>query len=275
MARSLARRKRTAAKSHKSARHSRRLPAKKKTRSSSRSKKSTSLAKRGLARAGHKPAAKAKKKAKRAKRSTQQPTAPAVQGPRKRIPMFGIPTPAPEKPPPLLSESKATTAALAHLEKGIKLLYQKEFKKARAEFESIAEIYPGEAEIIARARSYLQICAREEAAHKKQSVANHQIYTLGVMEHNRGNFDAAILYFLESLEKHPNSDYIYYSLAAAQAMKNDVSEALQNLRKAIELNEDNRIYAKNDQDFTNLHSEKDFADLVGLKVVASAEPSQS
>src|SRR5262245_37443143 len=125
------------------------------------------------------------------------------------------PPPPPEKPPRLLSESKQTSAALALLEKGIKLIYQKEFKRARQELEAIASHYPGEHEIIARSRSYLQICGREEAALKKQTVTSDQLYTLGVMEHNVGNFDAAISYFVQSLEKHGSADYVHYSLAAS------------------------------------------------------------
>src|SRR5439155_24349777 len=37
--------------------------------------------------------------------------------------------------------------------------------------------------------------------------------------------------------------------------------------KAIDLNEDNRVYAKNDPDFAPLHVEREFVDLVGLKLV--------
>jgi tetratricopeptide (TPR) repeat protein len=209
------------------------------------------------------------------KRTSSKKTASEALSPRKHIPLFGTPTPAPEKTPRLLSESKATSAALSLLEKGIKLLYQKEFKRARAEFEAIAANYPGEPEIIARTRSYLQICGREEAAHKKQTVANDQLYTLGVMEHNRGNYDAAINNFRQFLEKHPKVDYIYYSLAASQAMKNDVAASIENLRKAIEINEDNRIYAKNDPDFVALYNQKEFADLVGLKPASPAESNEA
>ena len=71
--------------------------------------------------------------------------------PRKRSSPFAAPTPPPEKPPRLLSESKHTSAALALLEKGIRFIYQKEFKKARQEFEAIAAHHPGEAEIIKNA----------------------------------------------------------------------------------------------------------------------------
>ncbi len=177
--------------------------------------------------------------------------------------------PPPEPPPPLLSDSKSTAAALARLEKGIKALYQKDFKKARNELNSLLEDYPAEPEILARARTYLQICAREEAAQKKPTITNDQLYGLGVMEHNRGNYDGALNYFHQSLAQRPDADFIHYSVASSLAMKGDALEAIQALRKAIELNEDNRVYAKNDSDFISLHVHKEFTDLVGLTPVST------
>ena len=47
-------------------------------------------------------------------------------------------------------------------------------------------------------------------------------------------------------------------------MKGDLAESLDNLRKAVELNEDSRIFAKNDADFSALQSKKEFAELVGM-----------
>ncbi len=174
--------------------------------------------------------------------------------------------------PRLLRHTKTTSAALALLEKGIELIFQKEFKKARTELKALVETYPGELDILARARSYIQICDREEAAQKKQSISTDQMYTLGVLEHNKGNYDAAITYFRQSLEKHPGADYIYYSVAASQAMKGNAVESIENLRKAVELNEDSRIYAKNDSDFSSLQARKEFAELVGITPVPGTEP---
>jgi tetratricopeptide (TPR) repeat protein len=174
--------------------------------------------------------------------------------------------------PHLLRHTKTTSAALALLEKGIELIFQKEFKKARTELKTLVETYPGELDILARARSYIQICEREEAAQKKQSISTDQLYALGVMEHNKGNYDTAIAYFLRSLEKHPGADYIYYSVAASHALKGNAAESLENLRKAVELNEDSRIYAKNDSDFSSLQTRKEFAELVGITPVPGSEP---
>jgi tetratricopeptide (TPR) repeat protein len=183
--------------------------------------------------------------------------------PRKLASRTGV-TSALDAHPRLLRQTKTTAAALALLEKGIELIFQKEFRKARVELKTLLETYPAELDILARARSYIQICDREEAIQKKPAVTTDQLYTLGVMEHNKANYDTAISYFLQSLENHPNADYIYYSVAASLAMKGNLAESIKNLRKAVELNEDSRIYAKNDADFTALQTQKEFADLVGL-----------
>lgn len=267
MARSGARKKVRAAKPAKSIRAVRKKAAKKKVSPA----KSASTRARARSKGRTRPAKKPTAKARGSKRAAFKEVSPPLV--RKKIPPLGTPIPAPEKPPPLLAESKTTTAALSILERGIKLIYHKEFKKARHEFESIATLYPGEAEIIARSRSYLQICAREEAAHKKATVSNDQLYTLGVMEHNRANYRAAILHFQQAMERSPNSDFIYYSLAASLALNNQHNEAIENLKKSIGLNEDNRIYAKNDPDFASLHMEREFAELVGLPLATSPESS--
>ena len=217
---------------------------------------------------------KPKPSAKAARRTTK--ASPAVPEQRaKTRPAYGAPPPPPEPAAPLLRECKSTTAALGRLEKGIKALHQKDFKKARTEFKSLLEDHPAETEILARARSYLRICAREDAAHKRPSVTNDQLYGLGVMEHNRANYEGALAYFQHSLELRPEADYIHYSIASSLAMKGDALEAIQALLQAIELNEDNRIYAKNDSDFLSLQVHKEFTDLVGLTPAPTGDSSGS
>jgi tetratricopeptide (TPR) repeat protein len=181
------------------------------------------------------------------------------------------PTQPPPKPARLLRESKSTAAALGLLEKAIKLIYQKEFKKARHELESLMAEHSSESEITARAQSYLQICRREGAVRPKAVPTIDELYSVGVLEHNRGNYNAAIACFRQCLEKRSSADYVLYSLAASLALKGDGFAALENLKKAIELNEDNRVYAKNDSDFTALYSEPGFAVLVGMNSGPASE----
>jgi tetratricopeptide (TPR) repeat protein len=174
-------------------------------------------------------------------------------------------------PARLLHQTKTTSPALALLGKGVELIFQKDFKKAKNELKSLLQTYPGELDILARARSYMQICEREEANLKKPAASADQLYALGILEHNKSNYDAAISYFLQSLAKHPKADYIYYSIAASHAKKGDAAKSIENLRKAVALNEDSRIYAKNDADFASLQAERDFAELVGINSPLPAE----
>jgi tetratricopeptide (TPR) repeat protein len=178
-----------------------------------------------------------------------------------------------DAPAHLLRQTKTTSAALALLGKGIEHIFQKEFKKARGEFNTLLEAYPTELDILSRARSYLLICHREEAAQKKTVITADQLYSLGIIEHNKGNYDKAISYFHQSLEKHPDADYIYYSIAASLAMKGDLSESIKKLRKAVELNGDSRIHAKNDSDFSALEGQKEFLELANLNP-SSTEPQR-
>jgi len=201
----------------------------------------------------------------------QIPPTPANQAVTETPPRGSLTRPLPLEPAPrLLRDTKTTAAALAMLERGIKQLYQKEYKKARAELKSLIEAHPAESEIVAKAKSYIQICDREEESHKKHTVSNDQLYALGVMEHNRGNYEGAISYFRQSLEKNREAEYVYYSLAASLAQKGEASEAIQALRRAIELNRANQIFAKNDQDFDPLHASREFADLVGMTQTGGA-----
>ena len=170
----------------------------------------------------------------------------------------------PEAPAGLLRQTKSSEAALKHLEKAIELVHKKDFKKAKNELKTLLHSFPQETEILARARSYILICDREESTQKKTETSAEQLYALGVMEHNNAHYDEAINYYLQSMKSRPGLDYIYYSIAASQAMKGDLDESLKNLRRAIELNEDSRIYARNDHDFAVFQENKEFAELLGI-----------
>jgi len=170
-----------------------------------------------------------------------------------------------DTPSQLLRRTKTTTSALALLERGIESIHRKDFKKALVDLHSLIEKYPNDTEITASARGYLEICRRSEERRKNTLPQTHnQIYALGVMEHNKTNYDKAIEYFRQSLEKYPGADYIYYSIAASLTLKGDVSAAIENLRKAVELNKDSRVHAKNDPDFAALENNNEFLELIGV-----------
>lgn len=269
MARSQAQKKTKKPKSRSVARPAKK--AKPKSAGKASSRKSVSKATVSSKKNKPKSAKKVKKKALSSPRRPAKKVKKSMQTGSKRSAPKTDTTPAPAAPPRLLRQTKTTAAALALLEKGIQHIHKKDFKKARSELKALLETYPAEMDILARARSYIQICDREEAAPKKPAATTDQLYALGVMEHNKANYDAAISYFLQSLEKHPEADYIHYSVAASLAMKGNLAESMENLRRAVELNEDSKIFAKNDDDFSALHSQRDFIELVGLGLPPTTE----
>jgi tetratricopeptide (TPR) repeat protein len=241
-------------------------------------KAAATMARKGSTSKGKPPVVKAKKtETKKTSKSAVRPNRPVPRESRKMEAESGKPllktggSPPASIPARLLHQTKTTSAALALLGKGVELIFQKNFKKAKNELKSLLQLYPGELDILARARSYMQICEREEANLKKPAASADQLYALGILEHNKANYDAAISYFLQSLAKHPGADYIYYSIAASHAKNGDAVKAIENLRKAVELNDDSRIYAKNDADFSPLHTESEFAELVGIAPMIPAE----
>jgi len=179
---------------------------------------------------------------------------------------------APSPASGLLRQTKSTASALSHLEKAIELIHKRDYKKALAELNGLCQSFPEETEILARARSYILICEREAGIRKKAEVSTDQLYALGVMEHNKENYDEAILYYEKSLKNNPDTDYIYYSIAASHAMRGEFDASMKNLRKAIELNEDSRIYARNDEDFSDFLENEEFGELVGLNQNPVSDP---
>jgi tetratricopeptide (TPR) repeat protein len=211
-------------------------------------------------------------KGSKSRKSTQKEVVKMEANKKKSSSKPGVIAPVQDPTTGLLRQTKSSAAALKHLEKGIELIFKKDYKKALQELNSLCSKYREEAEIIARARSYISICERENAVQSKAEKTPEQMYALGVMEHNKAKYDEAISYYLRSLKDNPDLDYIYYSIAASQAMKGNLTESLDNLKKAIDLNNDSRIYARNDEDFSAFNDNEEFAELVGL---IQDQPSES
>ena len=67
----------------------------------------------------------------------------------------------------------------------------------------------------------------------------------------------------ERIEANPDYPLPLYNLACVEALSGRTSDALEHLRRAIELSEKFRSYAKDDSDFDPIRDESDFKELVG------------
>jgi tetratricopeptide (TPR) repeat protein len=64
------------------------------------------------------------------------------------------------------------------------------------------------------------------------------------------------------IEANPTSGLLFYNVACCESLTGQTTEALEHLRKAIELSEQFRDYAKNDSDLDAIRGESAFQELV-------------
>jgi TolA-binding protein len=170
------------------------------------------------------------------------------------------PLPAPPKKPP----SPGTLAAVRAFEQALRLFNRQDFAPAKAAFLSLLSKFAEQAEIVARARTYLSICDQRLARSPSVPRNADALYNQGVFHLNKGDTADAIELFEKALKVEPRADHVYYSLAAAYARLDDAAKALDALRRAIGIRPVHRSHARRELDFAGLHSNEDFQQLTGF-----------
>ena len=65
------------------------------------------------------------------------------------------------------------------------------------------------------------------------------------------------------VEAHPEYTTLFYNLACCESLAGQTAEALEHLRRSIEMSARSRKYAKEDSDFDPIRDEPAFRELVG------------
>ncbi len=172
-------------------------------------------------------------------------------------------TPSRAQAQPKKAPTPDSIAAVHAFEQGLKLFHRQDYSAAQSIFENILAKYGDQAEVIAGARTYLNICEQKLASTPPVPRNSDALYNRGVFEMNRGNIRGSIELFEKALKSDPRADYVLYSLAAAHARISDVPKALNALRRAIALRTVHRSHARRDRDFAGLHNNEDFKQLTG------------
>jgi tetratricopeptide (TPR) repeat protein len=171
------------------------------------------------------------------------------------------PAPTPESP-----RRQVTSGALRAFEQGVKIFNRRQFGDARSMFENVLVKYPGDVEIVARAQMYIQVC-KQKVEHETKAAAPRnadELYDRGVFALNIGDFTQARAFFEKALGLHPDEPHLLYSLAATHAQTGSHEEALNYLKRSIQIQPRFRSQAYNDADFSGLRDNKQFLELVGL-----------
>ncbi|HEX5734379.1 MAG TPA: tetratricopeptide repeat protein [Blastocatellia bacterium] len=231
-------------------------PVKVKKSIASAKKPAVKAAKKAFIKKGAKPTV-AKKPVRSAKKGSKRPVAAKAKAVSARH------TARPAPPPPKKAPAPSTLAAVRAFEQALKSFNRHDFSGAKSAFVDILEKFSDQAEIAARARTYLAISEQRLARAPSAPRGPDALYDQGVFELNKGNTREAIELFDKALKAEPRADHILYSLAAAYARLNDTNRAIDALRRAINIRSVHRPHARRDLDFASLRSNEDFQQLTG------------
>ncbi|MGH9400101.1 MAG: tetratricopeptide repeat protein [Thermoanaerobaculia bacterium] len=157
--------------------------------------------------------------------------------------------------------SKHTEKARKDYDRGVVALQKKKLDEAQRNFLDLIQKYPGERELVDRARVYLSVVDRQKRDAQSVLTEPEDFYYAAVLEKNRGNVAEAIEHLKRAARKngHGRVDFL---LACCYAQNGETDTALAYLKKAIEEDQSNRILARHDRDFDPVRQMPGFLELL-------------
>lgn len=188
---------------------------------------------------------------------------------RKRASASAVKAPSAGHPGNASAPNQPQSAARAQMlafEQAVRLFSERKFEQA---CELFATVVKGPASDVAdKARSYYQVCERRigKSEPKLQSAEDH--FNYGVERLNALDPAQARQHFARALALEPDADHILFTMALACGLSGDGEGACENLKRAIELQPQNRVLARQDPEFTALAQH-----LPGLRALLHRDPS--
>jgi len=150
--------------------------------------------------------------------------------------------------------------ALAVFSEAMKEFRKAKFEKAIELLKSFVEKYPGERELVDRARFYVKI-AEERSKESKEAVSlktAEDYFHYGLYRMNAGDFEEAQKLLDKALKLNPDDGKVYYALADLNSLAGQTDASLEYLKKAIQVDKFFRVLAQNETDFQPLWEDKKF-----------------
>ena len=183
----------------------------------------------------------------------------------------GVPSERQQEPAPPAPPRKPTFyEAIALYETGVRALQKHDFDGAATSFRAVVQRYPEERELLERARLYLRVCERETAQRPAGPQSAQERVYAATMALNAGDSETALSHLQRAIAQDPNSDHAHYILAVALSGGARKDDAVKHLRRAVELNPENRSLALQDEDLEALRDHEEFRAVLD----APAENSQ-
>ena len=163
---------------------------------------------------------------------------------------------------PVVKIGAAYARAIKLYEKGLKALQRRNFQTAKTAFQQLLDQYPEEKELHDRAKLYLNVCEREARPKANPPKTTAERLFAATVALNRRDVDEALSLLRKAAKTYPNDDHVHYMLAVAHALREDAESAATHLNKAIELNPDNQLQAKQEPDFDRIRESKPFLEAI-------------
>jgi tetratricopeptide (TPR) repeat protein len=168
----------------------------------------------------------------------------------------------PKKAAPAPVLDRRYQQAVDRFEKAVKAFGRKDFDRACTLLDSLIEEHEDKADLVERARAYRAMCERARGRRPPRPRGFEELLNYGVVLHNRGEYEQAVRYLRQAVDKHPRNEHALYCLAAAQARAGDLPAAIKALRSAIHANPASRTQARQDPDFLPLRGDGEFRALM-------------
>jgi tetratricopeptide (TPR) repeat protein len=141
------------------------------------------------------------------------------------------------------------------------LVQKKSWEQATRSLAAFIAEFAAERELAERARMYLRVCAQHLDAHDMTPKDFDEACYLAVILANQGEYARALQALDKALAERPASDRAHYLRASTLTLHGDRPAALAALRRAIEIDDRNRVGASQDPDFRVLHDDEEFITL--------------
>lgn len=171
----------------------------------------------------------------------------------------GLANPATSTTDPSQTPRRSTyIEAVALYERGLDALQRHAYAEAANLLESVLRQYPDERELHERVRLYLSICQRQATQRETAPQTIDERLYAATLSINGGKYDQAIAHLRLVRDEDPDNDHAIYMLAVAHAQRDEHAEAVAHLERAIALNPENRVLARNDPDLEPLRGDDAF-----------------
>jgi Tfp pilus assembly protein PilF len=143
-------------------------------------------------------------------------------------------------------------------ERGLQALQRHDYARAAELLASVMERFPEERELHDRARLYLKVCERQTKVPPPPPRTSEERVYAATLALNSGDHARALDLLQGVAADNPEDDHVQYMLAVTHVLSGQDEAALRHLKRAIQLNPENRSLARQEPDFEDLRRRDGF-----------------